>query len=65
MLTSANCNLLFPAKSNAMNLISALATQKANAVASEENKNIVFGIHKRNGKVYTEIVRNVKAKTLQ
>ncbi len=31
----------FPAKSNAMNLTSALATQKANAVASEENKHIV------------------------
>ena len=30
-----------------------------------ENKHIVFGIYKRNGKVYTEIVRNVKAKTLQ
>ena len=30
-----------------------------------ENKNIVFGIYKRNGKVYTEIVENVKAKTLQ
>ena len=30
-----------------------------------ENKHIVFGIYKRNGKVYTEIVKNVKAKTLQ
>lgn len=30
-----------------------------------ENKHIVFGIYKRNGKVYTEIVENVKAKTLQ
>jgi transposase-like protein len=30
-----------------------------------ENKHIVFGIYKRNGKVYTEIVKNVKAQTLQ
>jgi transposase len=30
-----------------------------------ENKHIVFGIYKRNGKVFTEIVKNVKAKTLQ
>ena len=30
-----------------------------------ENKHIVFGIYKRNGRVYTEIVENVKAKTLQ
>ncbi len=30
-----------------------------------ENKHIVFGVYKRNGKVYTEIVKNVKAKTLQ
>jgi len=30
-----------------------------------ENKHIVFGIYKRNGKVYTQIVENVKAKTLQ
>jgi len=30
-----------------------------------ENKHIVFGIYKRNGKVYTEIVKNVQAKTLQ
>ena len=30
-----------------------------------ENKHIVFGIYKRNGCVYTEIVQNVKAKTLQ
>jgi len=30
-----------------------------------ENKHIVFGIYKRNGKVYTEIVENVKAGTLQ
>lgn len=30
-----------------------------------EHKHIVFGIHKRNGKVYTELVKNVKAKTLQ
>lgn len=30
-----------------------------------ENKHIVFGIYKRNGKVFTEIVQNVKAKTLQ
>jgi transposase len=30
-----------------------------------ENKHIVFGIFKRNGRVYTEIVKNVKAKTLQ
>lgn len=30
-----------------------------------ENKHIVFGIYKRNGCVYTEIVKNVKAKTLQ
>ena len=30
-----------------------------------ENKHIVFGIYKRNGKVYTELVKNVKAKTLQ
>lgn len=30
-----------------------------------ENKHIVFGIYKRNGCVYTEIVENVKAKTLQ
>ena len=30
-----------------------------------ENKHIVFGIYKRNGSVYTEIVKNVKAKTLQ
>lgn len=30
-----------------------------------ENKHIVFGLYKRNGRVYTEIVRNVKAKTLQ
>lgn len=29
------------------------------------NKHIVFGIYKRNGKVYTEIVENLKAKTLQ
>jgi transposase-like protein len=29
------------------------------------NKHIVFGIYKRNGRVYTEIVENVKAKTLQ
>ena len=30
-----------------------------------DNKHIVFGIYKRNGKVFTEIVKNVKAKTLQ
>jgi len=30
-----------------------------------KNKHIVFGIYKRNGKVYTQIVENVKAKTLQ
>jgi len=30
-----------------------------------ENKHIVFGIYKRNGKVYTEVVKNVQAKTLQ
>ena len=30
-----------------------------------ENKHIVFGIYKRNGKVYTGIVKNVKARTLQ
>lgn len=30
-----------------------------------ENKHIVFGIYKRNGKVFTEIVKDVKAKTLQ
>ena len=30
-----------------------------------ENKHIVFGVYKRNGRVYTEIVKNVKAKTLQ
>ncbi len=30
-----------------------------------ENKHIVFGIYKRNGIVFTEIVQNVKAKTLQ
>ena len=30
-----------------------------------EGKVIVFGLFKRNGKVYTEIVPNVKAKTLQ
>lgn len=30
-----------------------------------ENKHLVFGIYKRNGKVYAEIVKNVKAKTLQ
>lgn len=30
-----------------------------------ENKHIVFGIYKRNGRVYTQIVQNVKAKTLQ
>ncbi len=30
-----------------------------------ENKHIVFGIYKRNGRVYTEIVENVKARTLQ
>src|SRR5688572_30326119 len=30
-----------------------------------ENKHIVFGLYKRNGCVYTEIVKNVKAKTLQ
>lgn len=30
-----------------------------------KNKHIVFGIYKRNGKVYTELVGNVKAKTLQ
>ncbi len=30
-----------------------------------ENKHIVFGIYKRNGCVYTELVENVKAKTLQ
>jgi transposase-like protein len=30
-----------------------------------ENKHIVFGVYKRNGKVYAEIVENVKAKTLQ
>ncbi len=30
-----------------------------------ENKHIVFGIYKRNEKVYTEIVKNLKAKTLQ
>ena len=29
------------------------------------NKTIVFGIYKRNGKVYTEIVPNVQKKTLQ
>ena len=29
------------------------------------NKTIVFGLFKRNGKVYTEIVSDVKAKTLQ
>jgi transposase len=30
-----------------------------------ENKHIVFGIYKRNGRVYTEVVQNVKARTLQ
>ena len=30
-----------------------------------ENKPIVFGIYKRNGRVYTEIVENLKAKTVQ
>jgi len=30
-----------------------------------ENKHIVFGIYKRNGKVYTGIVKNVRARTLQ
>ena len=30
-----------------------------------QNKHIVFGIYKRNGKVYTELVENVKAKTLK
>ncbi len=30
-----------------------------------KNKHIVFGIYKRNGRVYTEIVKNVQAKTLQ
>src|SRR5689334_3232825 len=39
--------------------------QKGKRGRGAENKHIVFGIFKRNGKVYTEIVKNVKAKTLQ
>ncbi len=39
--------------------------QKGKRGRGAENKHIVFGIYKRNGKVYTEIVKNVKAKTLQ
>ena len=39
--------------------------QKGKRGRGAENKQIVFGIYKRNGKVYTEIVKNVKAKTLQ
>ena len=39
--------------------------QKGKGGRGAENKHIVFGISKRNGKVYTEIVKNVKAKTLQ
>ena len=39
--------------------------QKGKRGRGAENKHIVFGIYKRNGRVYTEIVENVKAKTLQ
>lgn len=39
--------------------------QKGKRGRGAENKHIVFGIFKRNGCVYTEIVKNVKAKTLQ
>jgi transposase-like protein len=39
--------------------------QKGKRGRGAENKHIVFGIYKRNGCVYTEIVENVKAKTLQ
>ena len=39
--------------------------QKGKRGRGAENKHIVFGIYKRNGKVFTEIVQNVKAKTLQ
>lgn len=39
--------------------------QKGKRGRGAENKHIVFGIYKRNGKVYTEIIKNVKAKTLQ
>ena len=48
-----------------MNLISARAPKKGKRGRGAENKHIVFGIYKRNGKVYTEIVKNVQAKTLQ
>ncbi len=37
---------------------------KANAVASAAAKTIVFGIYKRNGRVYTEIVPDVTKETL-
>ncbi len=47
-----------------MNLTLARGIKKATARGAE-NKHIVCGIYKRNGKVYTEIVKNVKAKTLQ
>ena len=40
-------------------------THQESAVAEAENKHIVFGIYKRNGGVYIEIVKTVKAKTLQ
>ncbi len=40
-------------------------THQESAVAEAENKHIVFGIYKRNGGVYIEIVETVKAKTLQ
>lgn len=39
--------------------------QKGNFGRGAENKHIVFGIYKRNRKVYTNIVENIKTKTLQ
>lgn len=38
---------------------------KGNRGRGAAGKTIVFGIYKRNGKVYTEIVPNVQQKTLQ
>jgi transposase len=60
-----NRNLRFAARSNAMNLISARVTNRVSEVAELKINTSFFGIYKRNGKVYTEIVENVKAKTLQ
>jgi transposase len=65
LLIFVNTNLRSPATSNVMNLISAHVTSQENAVAELKINTRVFGIYKRNGRVYTQLVKNVKAKTLQ